>query len=99
METSHIFIGGGRVLLRSFLPDSYQKTSSKNVIAHIINCFFANFSPNMFYEERKISVIYLESLHLVCSAKGGEKGTREFLIIVSTVSTNKGFFFFHNMIP
>ena len=82
MEISHIFNGGGRVLLRSFLPNSYQKTSLKNVIAHIINCFFANFPPNIFYEERKISVIYLESLHLVCSVKGGKRGTRKFLIIV-----------------
>ena len=76
------------MLLPSFLPNSYQKTSSKHVIAHIINCFFAKFPPSMFYEERKISVIYLESLHLVCSLKGGERGTRDFLIIESTVSRN-----------
>ena len=93
MEISHIFNGVvGRVLLRSFLPDSHKKTSSKNVNAHIINYFFAKFPPSMFYEERKISVIYLESLHLVCSVKGGKRGTRKFLIIVGTVSRNKAFF-------
>ena len=88
MEISHIFNGARRrVLLRSFLPDSDQKTSSKNAIAYIINCFFAKFPPSMFYEKRKISVIYLESFHLVCSVKGGERGIGDFLIVICGKTT------------
>ena len=75
------------MLLRSFLPDSDQKTSSKNAIAYIINCFFAKFPPSMFYEKRKISVIYLESFHLVCSVKVWERGIGDSLIVICGKTT------------
>ena len=74
--------GEGECFYEVFFLIVIKKTSSKNVIAYIINCFFAKFPPSMFYEKRKISVIYLESFHLVCSVKGGERGIGDFLRVI-----------------
>ena len=84
--------GGGRVLLRSILPNSGQKHRQKLSLHININQFFTKFPPSMFYEEREISIISLESFHLVYSVKRRERGSRDFLIIVSTVSRNKAVF-------
>ena len=88
-----IFLWGwGRVLLRSILPNSVQKHRQKTSLHININQFFTKFPPSMFYEEREISIISLESSHLVYSVKRRERGSRDFLIIVSTVSRNKAVF-------
>ena len=76
------------MLLRSILPNSGQKHREKLSLHININSFFTKFAPSMFYEEREISIISLESFHLVCSVKRRERESRNFLIIVSTVSRN-----------